>query len=62
MTTQSIEDDERSGRPSTSKTDENIDKVKQMLVHNHKLTIRAIAEDLKIAYGPVQNILVNDVG
>jgi len=59
---ESIEDDERSGRPSTSKTDENIDKVKEILVNNHKLTIREIAEDLNIAYGSVQDILVNDLG
>lgn len=59
---ESIEDDERSGRPSTSKTDENIDKVKEMLVKNRKLTIREIAEDLNIAYGSVQDILVNDLG
>lgn len=52
---ESIEDDERSGRPSTSKTDENIDEVKEMLVNNRKLTIREIAEDLNIAYGSVQH-------
>ncbi|XP_015905835.2 protein GVQW3-like [Parasteatoda tepidariorum] len=59
---ESIEDDERSGRSSTSKTDENIDKLKEMLVNNHKLTIREIAESLNISYGPVQDILVNDLG
>ncbi|XP_066150300.1 protein GVQW3-like [Euwallacea fornicatus] len=59
---ESIEDDERSGKPSTSKTDENIDKVEEMLVNNHKYTIREIAEDLSIAYGSVHDILVNDLG
>lgn len=59
---ESIEDDERNGRPSTSKTDENIDKVTKMLVNNRKLTIREIAEDLNSAYGSVQDILVNDLG
>ncbi|XP_015905527.1 protein GVQW3-like [Parasteatoda tepidariorum] len=59
---ESIEVDERSGRPSTSKTDENIDKVKEMLVNNRKLTIREISEGLNIAYGSVQDILANDLG
>ncbi|XP_015922448.1 protein GVQW3-like [Parasteatoda tepidariorum] len=59
---ESIEDDERSGRPSTSKTDENIDKVKEILFNNSKLTIREIAEGLNIAYISVQDILVNDLG
>jgi len=40
---ESIEDDERSGRPSTSKTDENINKVREMLINNRKLTIRELA-------------------
>ena len=48
---ESVEDDERSSRPSISKTDENINKVREMLINNRKLTIRELAEDLNIAYG-----------
>ncbi|XP_018314337.1 histone-lysine N-methyltransferase SETMAR-like [Mycetomoellerius zeteki] len=59
---ESVEDDERSGRPSTSKTNENINKVREMLISNRKLTIRELAEDLNIAYGSVQDIIVNDLG
>ena len=59
---ESVEDNERSGRPSTSKTDENINKVREMLANNRKLTIRELAEDLNIAYGSVQDIVVNDLG
>ncbi|CAK9829627.1 Protein GVQW3 [Anthophora retusa] len=59
---ESVEDDKRSGRPSTSKTDENIDKIKEMLSENRKLTIRELAEDLNIAYGSVQDVLVSDLG
>ncbi|KAG5305654.1 SETMR methyltransferase, partial [Acromyrmex insinuator] len=51
---ESVEDNERSGRPSTSKTDENINKVREMLANNRKLIIRELAEDLNIAYGSVQ--------
>ncbi|EGI70558.1 FLJ37770-like protein [Acromyrmex echinatior] len=37
---ESVEENERSGRPSTSKTDENINKVREMLANNRKLTQR----------------------
>jgi len=59
---ESVKDDERSGRPSTSKTDKKIDKVKEMLTENRKLTIRELADNLNIAYGSVQDIIVNDLG
>ena len=55
---ESVEDDERSGRPSTSKTDEN-NKVREMFINNRKLTIRELTEDLNIAYGSIQDIVVN---
>ncbi|XP_018059080.1 PREDICTED: putative uncharacterized protein FLJ37770 [Atta colombica] len=58
---ESVEDDERNGRPSTSKIDENINKVREMLINNRKLTIRELAEDLNIAYGSIQDI-VNGLG
>ncbi|EDW55836.1 GM17389 [Drosophila sechellia] len=59
---ESVNDDERSGRPSTSKTDENIDKIKDWMIVDRKLTIREMAEELDIAFGSVQDILVNDLG
>jgi len=58
---ESVEDDERSDRPPTSKTDENINKVREMLINNRKLTSRELAEDLNIAYGSIQDIVVNDL-
>ena len=59
---ESVEDDERSGRPSTTKTDENINKIKGWMTVSRKLTIREIAEESNIAYGSAQDILVNDLG
>ncbi|XP_018049472.1 PREDICTED: histone-lysine N-methyltransferase SETMAR-like, partial [Atta colombica] len=59
---ESVEDDERSGRPSTSKTDENINKMREMLINNRKLTIRELTEDLNIAYGSIQDIVINGLG
>ena len=59
---ETVEDDERSGRPSTAKTDENINKIKGWMTVSCKLTIKEIAEELNIAYGSAQDILVNDLG
>ena len=54
-------DGERSGRPSTSKIQENIERVSEMIRPNRRLTIREIVEDLNISYGSVQNILTRDL-
>jgi transposase len=53
----SVEDGERSGPPSTTKTRENVERVREMIRSNRRLTIREISEDLNISYGSVQNIL-----
>ena len=39
-----IGDDQRHGRPSTSKTDANIEKVGETVQQNHSLGIRAVAD------------------
>lgn len=56
------DDDGRVGRPKTSKTDENVEKIKEMLNENRNLTIREIAEQMNSSYGSVQSILQNDLG
>jgi len=45
---ESVTDDERSGRPTRSRTEENIAKVRQIVRENHRLTVRSIAEQVKI--------------
>lgn len=42
----SVNYDERSGKSSTSKTDENIHKNKEMLVNNCRLTIEEVVDDM----------------
>ncbi|XP_018401191.1 PREDICTED: uncharacterized protein LOC108778481 [Cyphomyrmex costatus] len=59
---EAVEDDTRPGRPSTSKTDENVDEIRQLLIENRKLTIREIAETTNISFGSVQSILREDLG
>jgi transposase len=43
----SVEDEERSRRPSTSKTQENVGRVSEMIRSNRRTTIGEISEDLK---------------
>uniref|UniRef100_A0A8B9QU22 Mos1 transposase HTH domain-containing protein n=1 Tax=Anas platyrhynchos TaxID=8839 RepID=A0A8B9QU22_ANAPL len=41
-----VEDDDHSGRPSTSKTNKNVLRVKNLLNRDHRMSIRMIADDL----------------
>ena len=51
---ESVEDDERSGRLSAAKTDENINKIKGWMTASRKLTIREIGDELNIASDPLK--------
>ncbi|MCP6711290.1 helix-turn-helix domain-containing protein, partial [Klebsiella pneumoniae] len=50
-------DEPRSGRPSTSTTDENVEEVKKIVLGNRRITIREIADDIGISFGSCQSIL-----
>ena len=41
---ESVTDKERSGQPATSRTEEIIGKVRQIVRENHRLTVSSIAE------------------
>jgi len=45
---ESVTDEERSGQPATSRTEENIVKVRQILRKNRWLTVRSIAEQVNM--------------
>ena len=45
---ESVTDEERSGRPATNRTEENIARVHQIVRENHQLTVRSIAEQVNI--------------
>ena len=45
---ENVTDEERSGRPATSRTEENIAKVRQIVRENRLLTVRSIAEQVNI--------------
>ncbi|EFN76790.1 Putative uncharacterized protein FLJ37770, partial [Harpegnathos saltator] len=46
---ESVEDDPRSGRPSTSTDDAHIEKVKELVLQNRRLTVREIADKVGIS-------------
>ena len=43
-----VNDNTRSGCPRTSTTNENIEAVKKMILDNHRITIREVADDVGI--------------
>jgi len=53
---ESVTDEERLGWPTTSITEENIAKVRQILRENRRLTVRSIAEQVNIDRGTVKRI------
>ena len=57
---ESVTDEERSGWPATSRTEENIAKICQIVRENHQLTVRSIAEQVNINRETVRKILTDD--
>ena len=55
---ESLEDDPRSGRPSTATTQENIDRIHQMVMNDRRFN----HESLSIYREQVENILHNELG
>ena len=58
---ESVTDEERSGRPARSRTEENIAKVCQIVRENHWLTVRSIAEQVNIDRKTVRKILTENL-
>jgi len=52
-----VTDEERSGRPATSRTEENIANVRQIVRKNRRLAVRSIAEQVNIDRETVRKIL-----
>lgn len=57
-----VDDLPRSGRPSTSVTDENIEKVKKIVLEDRRVSIREIAADLGVSFGSVQSVMHDVLG
>ena len=57
-----VENDPKSGRPSKTKTDENIMRVKKLVQSDRRLTVRMIADELDLNRETVRTILLYDLG
>jgi len=58
---ESVTDEERSGWPTTSRTEENNTKIRQIVHENSRLTVRSIAEQVNIDGEIVRKILTEDL-
>ena len=57
-----VKDLSRSGRPSTSSTEVNIDKVKEMVIENRHFSLREIAAELTVSHESIRIILRDCLG
>jgi hypothetical protein len=57
----SLDDDERSGRPSTGTTTENVAKVREAILENQRRTIHDICDIVKLSYETCQRILTDEL-
>jgi len=59
---ESVEDEPRSGRPCTSKTDENVTKVRALVRSDRSLILRMIGSELNLNDQTVHGILTEELG
>ena len=57
-----LDDDPRAGRPSTSKTEENVERVRQVVRGDRRLTVRMIADEVGMNHNAVWEIITEDLG
>ena len=57
-----VEDAPRTGRPTTARTQENVEKVKELLARDRRLTVRMIAEELGVGRESAHLIVTEDLG
>jgi len=57
-----VKDDARSGRPSTARTDKNVESVHCLLTNDHRTTLQVIADRLNIGKETVHQIVTEDLG
>ncbi|PNF35685.1 hypothetical protein B7P43_G17425 [Cryptotermes secundus] len=58
----SADSEQRSGRPSTSRNADVIDKVHTLIMEDRRLAIREVADEVGISRGSANTILIEDLG
>jgi transposase len=59
---ESLEDDERSGRPTTSRNEQTIEKVCQLVMQDRRVTLRLLSVELNGSKDTIREIMLDDVG
>ena len=57
-----VEDEPLSGSPCTSKTDENVTKVRAVVRSDRRLTVRMIGSELNLNHQTVHDMLTEELG
>jgi hypothetical protein len=57
----SVDDDERSGRPSTGTTTENMAKAREAILGDRRRKIQGVCDIVKLSYGTCQRILLDEL-
>jgi hypothetical protein len=57
-----VKDDERTGRPKTNRTDENVEKVRKLICSDRRLSERVMAEELNLDRETVRKVLTEHLG
>jgi len=60
--TEDMKDDARSRRPSTARTDENVESVHRLLTEDRRTTLQMIADRMNIGKETVRRIVTKDFG
>ncbi|GFT20468.1 histone-lysine N-methyltransferase SETMAR [Nephila pilipes] len=58
---EATDDEERCGRPRSSRTDENVERVQALVRSDRRMTIEMIAESLNMSVGSVFTIMTEDL-
>ena len=58
----SVDDDERTGRPSSCTTPEIVARIQELIRQDRRLIIRDIAEEVKVGYRTCQRVLTEEFG
>jgi len=56
-----VEDEPRAGRPTTSKTEDNVERVRSLVRSDRRLTLRMISSELNLNRFTVHQILTQDL-
>jgi len=57
-----VKDDARSGRPSTARTEGNVEPVRRLLTEDRCTTLQVMADSLNIGKESVRRIVTGDLG